>query len=73
MRVLMRLQQLVCRHEDVLKLGESRMWLECLACGRVTTGFDGIGCRVRPDVDVVLETPRVGAAWVGPCAVDRAA
>ena len=71
MRLFIRLQQLFCRHEDVLKLGESRMWLECLTCGRATTGLDGIGRRVRPDV--VRETPRARAAWVGPRAVDRAA
>jgi len=43
MRFVQRVRQLCCRHEDVLKLDDGRMWLECLACGRTTHGFDGLG------------------------------
>ena len=62
-------RQLWCRHEDVLRLAESRMWLECLACGRATHGFDGLGRTVR-SVDVEPGRPHV--QWRGR-ALDRAA
>ena len=48
MRFVERVRQLWCQHEDVLKLDQRRMWLECLACGRTTHGFDGLGRPARP-------------------------
>jgi len=47
MRFVERVRQLCCRHEDVLKLDDRRMWLECLACGRTTRGLDGLGRPAR--------------------------
>ena len=47
MRWFEQVRQLWCRHEDILRLDHGRMWLECLACGRATRGFDGLGRAVR--------------------------
>jgi len=43
------IQQLCCRHEDILRLEDTRMRLECLSCGRVTHGFDGLGRAMRTE------------------------
>ena len=47
MSLLQHLRQLCCRHEDILRMEESRMWLECMACGRTTRGMNGLGRPVR--------------------------
>jgi hypothetical protein len=43
MPIFDRLRQLCCHHEDVLRLSDTAMWLECMACGRETRGFQGLG------------------------------
>jgi len=68
MRLITWLRELSCQHEDVLRLSESRMWLECLACGRETRGI-AVGHQVREDLD----HRRVHAEWIGQRAIDRAA
>ena len=51
MRIFQRVRQLCCRHEDILRIEPHRMWLECMACGRATTGFDDLGrSRVAADL-----------------------
>ena len=43
MQIVRWIRQLCCRHEDILRMEATRMRLECLACGRMTHGFDGLG------------------------------
>jgi len=54
------LRSLWCRHNDILRSGEGRMWLECVNCGRHTPGFQ-----------VAAATKR--AVWQAPVVVRRAA
>jgi len=68
MSLLQHLRQLCCRHEDILRMEETRMWLECMACGRNTRGFNGLG---RPVSGANVE--RVTHAQWRAGALDRAA
>jgi hypothetical protein len=34
-----RVTQLGCAHDDVRRFAHGRVWLECLQCGRQTTGI----------------------------------
>jgi hypothetical protein len=47
------------------------MWLECLACGRATMGFDGLGRATR--VSDTERTPARRAEWFGSALKNRAA
>ena len=69
MSLLQHLRQLCCRHEDILRMEETRMWLECMACGRTTHGFNGLG---RPVPGANVERVRPHAHWRAG-ALDRAA
>jgi hypothetical protein len=69
MNVLQQLRRLCCRHEDILRIEKNRIWLECLACGRSTPGFAGLGRAVRA-ADVAHGIAHTH--W-HPRAIDRAA
>ena len=69
MRMFGWIRQLCCRHEDVLRFEDTRLRLECLACGRVTHGFDGLGRATR----VAHRHPVVAQAHAWPGALHRAA
>jgi len=60
MSLFQHLRQLCCRHEDILRMEESRMWLECMSCGRETRGLNGLG---RPVRHVDAERVRPQAQW----------
>jgi len=70
MSLIQQVRQLCCRHEDILKMEESRMWLECMACGRTTRGMSGLGRPARSSDDA--ERVRTHAAWHAPT-LNRAA
>jgi hypothetical protein len=69
MSLLQQLRQLCCRHEDILRMGDTRMWLECMACGRTTHGLNGLG---RPMRSGDVERVRPHAQWPART-LDRAA
>jgi hypothetical protein len=71
MGIFHRLRQLCCRHEDILRMEKDRMWLECMACGRATIGFDGLGCATR--VSDLERTPAHAADWYSSALKNRAA
>jgi hypothetical protein len=60
MSLLQQIRQLCCRHEDILRMEESRMWLECMSCGRTTRGLNGLG---RPMRSNEVERVRPRPAW----------
>jgi hypothetical protein len=70
MTLWLRLQQLWCRHEDILRMDDTSMWLECLACGRTTHGFTELGARTYSP-----HTSRTASKveWLAPAAERRAA
>jgi hypothetical protein len=41
--------RLCCRHNDVRRAGQGRMWMECLDCGRRTPGIDVMSTSQLPD------------------------
>jgi hypothetical protein len=60
MSLFQHLRHLCCRHEDILRIEESRMWLECMTCGRETRGLTGLG---RPVRSADVERVRPQAQW----------
>ena len=48
MRVRALLSQLCCRHDYVRRVGNGRLYLECLACHRTTAGVAGPARESRP-------------------------
>jgi len=70
MGIFQRVRQLCCRHEDILRIEPHRMWLECMACGRATTGFDDLG---RSMVARDLDRVPARAEWYGSALGKRAA
>jgi hypothetical protein len=60
MPIFDRLRQLCCHHEDVLRLSDTAMWLECMGCGRTTHGFQGLG---RAMQRTATEEPRRVEGW----------
>jgi hypothetical protein len=61
-RVVRCITQRCCRHDDMRRTGDGRMWLECAACGRETSGI-----RVRsreatgPAYSAAPDLPRLAA------------
>jgi hypothetical protein len=47
---MIQVASLLCRHTNVRRTGQGRMWMECLSCGRRTPGIQVTGGRHRSDV-----------------------
>jgi hypothetical protein len=68
-QIVQKIPRLWCRHQDILRMDDHRMWLECMTCGRETAGFDELG---QPMQRNEIEPAPARAEWRFR-ALDRAA